>query len=141
MAQELTLRIITPEKIVVDTTAESVRLPGIDGDMGIYPRHAGMVSALDAGLLRYKAGGMETVMFIAGGFAEVRSGTLRVLTAAGESPEEIDRKRAEEARDRAKTLLGAGAKTTEGEPVDLMRAEAALRRGLMRLQASSRGGR
>ena len=53
MADDLTLRIITPESIVQDTTASSIRLPASDGSMGILPRHASMITALDMGLLTY----------------------------------------------------------------------------------------
>ena len=45
MAEELTLRVITPDRIVLDTTASSIRLPGIDGSMGVLRGHAAMVAA------------------------------------------------------------------------------------------------
>jgi len=132
---ELTLRVITPERIVSDTTAASVRIPALDGDMGIFPRHAAMVATLKPGILRYKEGGMETTMFVAGGFAEVRDNTVRVLTSAGERPEDIDAERAKAARDRARKLLAGSRVTEKGEPIDMIRAERALQRAVMRLGA------
>lgn len=136
---ELTLRVITPERIVLDTTAASVRVPGLDGDMGIFPRHAGMVAALDAGLVRYRADGAEQTLFVDGGFAEVRGGTVRVLTAAGESTEEIDVERAREAEERARERLSQrGEALARESAIDFLRAEAALRRALLRQQLGRR---
>ena len=111
MAEQLTLRIITPERTVVDTPASSVRMPATDGSMGVFPRHAAMVAALDAGELLYKQDGQEHVLFVAGGFAEVRDNTLRILTPAGEMPEEIDVERAKEAEASWFTARAAGGGT------------------------------
>ena len=141
MSQELTLRIITPEKVVLDTTVASVRVPATDGSMGIFPRHARMVAALGAGELFYKVGGQETELFISDGFAEVRDNTVRVLTSAGEKPEEIDPERAKAAEERARERLRAAAhRETQDDLIDMVRAEAALRRALMRLQVRSHQG-
>ena len=72
MADTLTLRVITPESIAVDATASAVQFPALDGGMGILPRHAAMVAALDSGALTWTEGGQEKEMFVSGGFAEVR---------------------------------------------------------------------
>jgi F-type H+-transporting ATPase subunit epsilon len=136
MSKELTLRIITPERVVLDTTAESVRVPAIDGSMGIFPRHAGMVAALDAGVLSYKEGGREERLFISGGFAEVRSNTVRVLTSAGEAPSEIDLERAKVAEARARERLKPrrSGLTAEEATIDIARAQASLQRAIQRLK-------
>lgn len=132
MAGELTLRVITPDGIVVDETAESVRFPALDGLMGVLPRHAPLVAALDSGELSYRSGGNQQSLFIAGGFAEVRDNTVRLVTQAGERADEIDEERAREAERRARERLeearGAGVKE-----IDLVRAQAALRRAMLRL--------
>jgi F-type H+-transporting ATPase subunit epsilon len=133
MADALTLRVITPERIALDQSVSSVRIPGVDGSIGILPRHAPMVAALDVGIMHYKAGGREEVMFVSGGFAEVRDNTVRVVSQGGEKPEEIDEERAREAEARARERLSQ-TRVLEGEPIDLLRAEAALTRALMRLQ-------
>lgn len=132
MTGELTLRVITPDRIALDTTADSVVFPGVDGLIGVLPRHAAMVAALDAGPLTYTTGGTKHVLFISGGFAEVRDNTVRFVTQAGELAREIDLERAREAEKRARERLEqarAGA-----EDIDFVRAEAALRRALMRLR-------
>ncbi|MFN0007937.1 MAG: ATP synthase F1 subunit epsilon [Planctomycetota bacterium] len=135
MAGTLTLRVITPERIALDRSVASVRLPGLDGSIGVLPRHAPMIAALDTGLLRFRAspGGAEEVLFVSGGFAEVRGDTLRVVSEAGEKPEDIDEARAREAEKRARDRISV--QRAEGEPLDLLRAEASLRRALMRLRA------
>jgi len=135
MAGTLTLRVITPDRIALDTQVESVRVPGVDGSLGILPRHAPMVAALDTGILRYRAQGKQQVLFVSGGFAEVRGDTLRVVTEAGEKREEIDEARAKEAEQRARARLAGPPTGAGGEPVDLERAEAALHRAIWRLRA------
>lgn len=141
MAGTLTLRVITPDKIALDRSVASARIPGLDGSIGVLPRHAPMIAALDSGLLHFRAqaGGQEEVLFVAGGFAEVRDDTLRLVTQAGEKPQEIDEARAREAEKRAREHLAARS-TPEGEPIDMARAEAALRRAIMRLRAREYSG-
>jgi F-type H+-transporting ATPase subunit epsilon len=132
MPGTLTLRVITPDRIVLDAQVESVRLPGLDGSIGVLPRHAHMVAAVDVGPLRYVEGGVEKALFVSEGFAEVRDNTLRVVAEAGERPAEIDEARAREAESRARERLERP--RTGVEPVDVLRAELALRRALMRQQ-------
>jgi F-type H+-transporting ATPase subunit epsilon len=133
MAGTLTLRVITPERIALDLSVSSVRIPGVDGSIGILPRHAPMVAALDAGLMHYRIDGREEVMFVSGGFAEVRDNTVRIVSEAGEKPDEIDEARARAAEARARERLSQE-RVLEGEPIDLLRAEVALKRALLRLQ-------
>lgn len=136
MADALTLRVITPDRIVIDTAASSVRVPGVDGSIGILSRHAPMVTALDVGLLLFKQGGRESALFVAGGFAEVRDNTVRVVSEAGERPEEIDEGRAREAEERARKRLDERG-SSGGVQLDVLRAEMALRRARRRLMACS----
>ena len=105
MADSITLRVITPETIVLDTTAESVQIPGVDGLIGILHRHAPMVAALGAGPMTYVSNGQSRTMFVSTGFCEVRDDTVRVVTDASELPEQIDLDRAKEALERAKLRL------------------------------------
>ena len=133
MAEELTLRVITPDSIVLDTQASQVRIPGVDGAIGILARHAPMVAALDVGLLLYQSGGKDESLFVSGGFAEVRDNTVRVVSEAGERPDEIDEERAREAEARARKHLDE--RRAGGGQIDVLRAEAALRRAQFRLLA------
>lgn len=137
MAGSLTLRVITPDAVVLDEVADTVVFPAVDGLMGVLPKHAAMVAALSSGDLKYTRGGQEQHLFVAGGFAEVRNDTLRVITEASERPSEIDVERAqraaERARDRLKTHQADGPDT-----FDLLRAEASFRRAIMRLKIARR---
>lgn len=137
MKDELTLRVITPDRIVLDATATAVRLPGVDGSIGVLRGHAPMVAALDVGLLTYKHQGKEGAIFVSGGFAEVRSNTVRVVSEAGERPSEIDEERARQAEARARKRIEEARESVV--QIDLLRAELALRRARARLRATSYG--
>ncbi len=126
MAANFTLRVITPDRIALDTTVDSIKVPALDGSMGILPRHAAMVAALDAGEVGFLSGGREESLFVSGGFAEVRGATVRIVADAAERPSDIDVDRAEQAAERAKERL----RVSKG--IDVMRANAALRRALQR---------
>lgn len=138
MADNLTLRVITPESIVVDTVASAVQFPGLDGLMGVLPRHAPLVAALDAGPLTWVEGGVEQGMFVAGGFAEVRDNTVRLVTEASEPVTEIDVERAQRAAERARERLRNQGPSEDGQPFDLYRAEASMRRAIQRLNVAKR---
>ncbi len=137
MADSITLRILTPSRIVLDTTASSVRFPGVDGSIGVLPRHAPMVAALDAGELLYRQEGKEEHFFVSGGFAEVRDNTVRVVTEACERPSDIDVERASQAAERARERMRTG-ESGGPDALDVLRAEAALRRALQRQLVASR---
>ncbi len=137
MAGALTLRIISPERIVLDEPVDSVRVPGSDGAFGVLPRHAAMVAAVEVGVLRYRQGGSEKLLFVSDGFCEVVDDVVRVVCEAGEKPTEIDEARAKEAEQRARERLTSRAQReaqpmTGKEAVDFLRAEEALRRALKR---------
>jgi F-type H+-transporting ATPase subunit epsilon len=93
-----------------------------------------MVAALGPGELSYQVGSGRETMFVSGGFAEVRDNTVRIVAEAGERPVEIDEARAREAEARARERISQD-RAESGEPIDLLRAEYALKRALMRLQA------
>lgn len=141
MSDSITLRVITPEKVLVEAQASYVQFPGIDGLTGVLKGHAPLVSALDAGVLEWKSGGSTEEMFVAGGFCEVRDNVVRVVTEAGEPISEIDLDRAEESAERARERLRGKKVDFDQAEFDLVRAQAALRRALMRQHAARRRGR
>src|SRR5689334_4119982 len=114
MAGSLTLRVITPDRIALDTQVQSARIPGLDGSIGILPRHAPMGAALDTGLLHYRVDGKEQVLSASGGFAEVRGENLRAVTEAGEKREESDEQRAKGAEQRARARLAGTHESPSG---------------------------
>lgn len=142
MSGSLTLRVITPDRILVDTTVSEVKFPALDGSMGILPRHATMVAALDAGALSWtplgEGAGEQGQMFVSGGFAEVRRNTVRIVTEASEPASEIDVERAERSAERARTRLRGGGGEISLLEFDQLRAEGALRRALMRKLVAGR---
>jgi len=127
------LSIVTPERELFTGEVDSVLAPGMDGEMGILPRHAPLIAALKEGVLIARQGEEEMVFAVHGGYMQVLPDRVIVLADVAERAEEIDIERAEAARRRAEELL-------KKEPPPEMRAEAiaALRRSLVRLRVARR---
>jgi F-type H+-transporting ATPase subunit epsilon len=134
VADVLTLEVATPMRLVVAETVDEVVAPGIEGYFGVLPGHAPFLTTLGIGVLTYRRGREELQLAISGGFAEVRNDKVIVLADAAERPEDIDRARAERARQRAEQRLGGRSQ----EEIDFARCQAALARALARLQVASR---
>jgi F-type H+-transporting ATPase subunit epsilon len=127
--------IITAERIVFKGDADMVVAPGIDGQLGILPHHAPLMTALSIGeLVLHRAGEEDTVMAIGGGFMEVGSQHVTILADSAERAEEIDEARAEAARRRAEATMAQA----RGQLEDAQKAEAALRRSMLRLKVAKR---
>ena len=131
----LLLELTTPTRLVVSEEADEVVAPGSEGYFGVLPGHAPFLTTLGAGDLMYRHGAVEHHLAVSGGFAEVRDDRVIILADTAERPEEIDRARAERARQRAEALMSAGSGT---EPVDYESCSAALARAQARLQVASR---
>ena len=94
----LQLEIVSPERQAFADEVDMVVVPGIDGELGILPHHTRLISALGIGELKIKKGGTETLMFISGGFVEVRPDKVIIMADLAEHSDEIDEARAVEAR-------------------------------------------
>lgn len=127
------LDIVTAEREVFSDDVDEVVAPGVEGQLGILPHHAPLMTMLLPGELVVRKGGEEFYLAISGGFLEVRPDRIIVLADAAERVEEIDVARAEEAKRRAEERL---AEHVPG--VDAARAEAALHRSLVRLKVVAR---
>ena len=103
----LQLEIVTPEKKVFSDTVDNVYLPGADGELGVLPMHAGLVTALQPGELRYLHNGHIITLAVGSGFAEVTQTKVTVLTDMALGENEIDEQSAEEAIQRAQEKLQA----------------------------------
>lgn len=101
----LQLDIVTPEKKIFSDTVDNVYLPGADGEMGILPSHAGLVTALQPGELRYLYNGQVETLAIGSGFAEVTQTKVVVLTDSALGEAEIDEAQVEAAIQRAEAKL------------------------------------
>ena len=127
------LDIVTAEQLVYSDDVDIVVAPGIDGELAILPHHAPLMTMLQPGELRVHKGAEEIAMAVTGGFLEVRPDRVTVLADAAERAEDIDADRAEEAKRRAEQRLGQSL-----SDADLARAEAALRRSLIRLRVAEK---
>lgn len=127
------LEIVTAERIVYSEDVDMVVAPGVAGQLGILPHHTPLMTTLQPGELLVKKGGEEISMAVTGGFLEVRPEKVVVLADAAERVDEIDLQRAMEARRRAEERL-----KERGPEMDMARAEAALRRSLIRIKVAER---
>ncbi|MDL2272883.1 F0F1 ATP synthase subunit epsilon [Desulfovibrio sp. OttesenSCG-928-I05] len=130
----LRLEIVTPDNTVLETEADFVSVPGLEGIFGVLPGHIPFLSALATGCLHYTKGGETRYVCLSGGFAEVSGNTVRILADSAEKLEDIDTERAEKAKERAMERLR---KAAQEDTINAARAEAALRRAMNRLNTKS----
>ena len=105
----LKLEIVTPERRVLDETVDSVTVPTATGEAGILTAHAPLISALKPGILTYVVKGATEKLAVTGGFVEVSSDKVSVLTDTAETAAEIDTEAARAMRDSAQKDLAAAA--------------------------------
>lgn len=123
------IAVVTGEKEIYRGEAEEVIAPGVDGELGILPHHAALLTALKTGEMRIKLGEAEDDLFISGGFLEVYNNVVTVLADVAEHADEIDHSRAEAARQKALERLEAAKDERERKVLsfDLQRAAIRLR--------------
>jgi F-type H+-transporting ATPase subunit epsilon len=129
------LEIVTPERLVYQDEVESVNVPGVEGELGILPHHAPLVSTLGYGELRIRKGGAEESFAIVGGFVQVRPDKVVVMAETADMASEIDLEKAQEARREAERALEGAAPTDEA---NLAAARAALQQALLRIRVAER---
>lgn len=132
MSSSLQLEVVTPDKQVVDAIVEYVSCPGVEGEFGVLKDHVSLLSALKVGALRYFASDKNNYVFISGGFADVNANKVTVLAESAELASDIDEARARGAKERAEQRLQG-----QTESVDVIRAEAALQRAMVRIQLTT----
>ncbi len=130
----LKVDIVTAERVVYSADVDIVIAPGVEGQLGILPHHAPLMTILQAGELVVRKGGQEDSLAISGGFLEVRPDRVIILADSAERAEEIDVARAEAARKRAEERL----RDRKGAGLDETRAEAALQRAVTRLNVADK---
>ena len=123
--------IVTVERLVYSDEVDMVVAPGTMGTLGILPKHAPLITALEEGELRLKKGEEEECFAVSGGYMEVRPDRVIIMADTAEQADEIDEARAEAARQRAEQFL-------KEKPPDMDRAviEGALRRSRVRLNVA-----
>lgn len=86
----LRLKVVSPERVVLEADADGLSLPGALGQLGILPGHAPLITALRAGVLEVRLQGTVRRLAVLGGFAEVGEEAVTVLADGAELPEDID---------------------------------------------------
>jgi F-type H+-transporting ATPase subunit epsilon len=127
--------IVSQDRQVFSGDADMVIVPGSQGEMGILPNHAPLLSTLKFGILRVRFKGQEQIFTVAGGVIEVQPDLITIMADAAENVQEIDISRAEAAKRRAEEIL------KQGPPPDsdaYLKIESALRRSNLRLEAVKR---
>ena len=131
----LRCEVATQDRLLFEGPVDMVIAPGSEGEMGILPDHAPLLTTLGYGVLRVRQGSDEQAFTIAGGFMEVQPDVVTVLADVGERVDEIDLERAEAAKARAEAALRA---VVPGEADKYLALENALRRSTLRLEAARR---
>lgn len=127
------LEVVTPERTVLEDDVDIIIARGAEGDLGILHGHEPLITPLATGELMYRTDGEEHVLAVSGGFLEVRPDRAVVLADVAERSDEIDRERAEQARQAAEERL-AESHGTEAQA----QAAAELQRALLRLRVAGR---
>lgn len=127
------LEIITAEGIVYSDDVEVLLAPGTEGDLGILPHHAALMTMLQPGELMVRKDGEETFLAVTGGFLEVMENRISILADAAERSEDIDEERAQAAIKQAEERIAM-----RSADVDLEQALTQLRRATVRLSVARR---
>jgi F-type H+-transporting ATPase subunit epsilon len=131
LPDSIQLIVVTPERQLLHETVVEVTVPGLDGELGILPGHAPLITELGIGGLTYRtsSGGQSVPLAIIAGFAEVLPDRVTILAETAERATEIDLARAEAALERAQKRLASN-----DTNLDWDRATIALQRALIRIQ-------
>jgi F-type H+-transporting ATPase subunit epsilon len=131
----LRLEIVTPEASIYADEVDTVVLPGIEGEMGVLPQHAPLVTLLSAGELVITKAGKVTVMAVGEGLVEVTGSSTRILTDAAVGEAAIDEGAVQAALERAQARLKEGANLTAEE---IAATEASILHSLAQLKVKRR---
>ena len=129
MADGMKLQIVTPTERFYDGEVTMVELTTTEGDIGIYPNHIPLTAVVAPGVLKIHEAGEVKVAALHSGFITILPETVTIMAEVVEWPDEIDFKRAEDARSRAEHRLAS-----KDANLDVLRAEMALKRAMVRLE-------
>ena len=133
MAKEFNLKITTCDRSFYDGPCESIVLPAIDGEHGVLADQEPMVTAIVSGECRFTANGKQNIIAVGQGFAEIKPEQVEVIVDTAEYPEEIDARRAEEAKIRAEEAM-----RQKQSILEYNHSQAALSRAMTRLKVKGR---
>ena len=130
----LKLEIVTPEAKVYSEDVDMVTLPGVEGEMGIFPMHVPLMTQLTSGEVGVRKGGQDYFLAVGDGFVEITGEKVSILTDMAIKAESIDEAKAEEARKRAEARL-----TEKLDEEEVANVNAALAHSLAQLKVKRRG--
>ncbi len=133
MAKEFNLKITTCDRSFYSGPCESIVLPAIDGEHGVLADHEPMVTAIVSGECRFTANGKQNIIAVGQGSAEIKPEQVEVIVDTAEYPEEIDARRAEEAKIRAEEAM-----RQKQSILEYNHSQAALSRAMTRLKVKGR---
>jgi len=129
----IALEVVTPDRSIIKERVDELMLPGSEGYFGVLPGHAPLVATLHVGEMWYRVGQDTHHLAVAFGFVEVLPDRVTVLAQIAERAEDIDLRRAEQAKARAEERMAGG-----NPDIDFERARVAMMKSLIRLQVASR---
>lgn len=132
MENTFKLRIITPDEVFYEGDAYMVEFNTIQGRIGVYAKHIPMTTVIYPGILKIHEGGKVTSAALISGFVQILKESVTIVAKACERPDQIDEERARQAKVRAQRRL------SEKGNIDMARAELALVRALVRLEAKNK---
>jgi F-type H+-transporting ATPase subunit epsilon len=130
---KLTLQVVTPSRLVLDSHVSIVTLPGKEGDFGVLAGHMPLITLLQPGVVDYKEGGVQRKLSVSGGVVEVTQDKVLLLARTCEKPDEIDEERANRAKKYSEDSLSGMSHDDES----FARMEVKLKRALSRLKAKN----
>ena len=132
MAHTITVDVVSAEEQIFSGEAEFVVLPGVDGELGIYPRHTPLFTQIKPGAVRIKIPGqaVEELVFVQGGFLEVQPHKVTVLADTAIRAHDLDEVKALEAKKRAEESM-----TNKESDESMATAQAELSAALAQLEA------
>jgi F-type H+-transporting ATPase subunit epsilon len=135
MPEELTLEIVTPEKVAFQGIVEEVTIPGTEGEFGVLKGHAPLLGSVDFGELSFIRDHTKTRYAVHTGYAEVSPSRVTVLVESAERADQIDTERAK----RAKILAEEKLTKLSKDDSEFERARLALTRAITRLNVATKG--
>lgn len=131
--EKLHLKIITPDRVLVDEMVDAIYSKATDGEFGVLPGHINFMTAVDICVTRYIKAGKEEYISTIGGIFQLVNNEIIILSDIAESGSEIDLTRAKASKERAEARLKIAARD-----VDIHRAQVALARAIARISAASK---
>ena len=130
---KLSLEVVTPEKVILQTEADYVTIPGMVGELGILPGHLPVLTSMDSGVLSFKNGAKNTKIALHYGFAQVHDDKITLLAKMAEDGSGMDMERCRDAREKAQAELRAIGK--DADEAVLLKLEGKVKRANTRVNA------